>query len=341
MNEGDEVLAAVASHLNEYGIELTVLSGPRGPAQSDSGADAVLELSKGRARARYVAQVKARMTLSAMAHRDPAGPDPVLAVGEHIDNRSAAAFRHAGLQYADASGNAFIQFGDVYVEVRGRRPSSDADVGRMRATGNLFSTRRSQAIMALLAWPELWTAQVRDLAAAAGVSTGQAHDTLVLLEQADFRGRSSPDSRRQTELLDYWTAAYPTGLGPKLALGFYSGNVGTAIKDLHLGHAVYLSGESADGVDIRRPATLTLYVADLDPMLPVVNRWRRDSDVEPNVFVRHKFWTSPREQRERPEPHHLNAPWPLVYADLMAAGDARLAEAAQTWKARFVRSDAM
>lgn len=88
------------------------------------------------------------------------------------------------MQYLDAAGNAWIQFGDVLIDVRGRpRP---VDAPRTPGSGNLFSVGRDQVVMALLAWPHRWEAPQRDVAAAAGVSLGQAHNTLTLLAQAEY-----------------------------------------------------------------------------------------------------------------------------------------------------------
>jgi hypothetical protein len=337
------LLEAVRSRLEEFGITLTVKSGLTDMGAADHGVDALIELSTDHAHARYAAVIKKKMTLTAVAHLHVRSPHPILAIGEHIDSRSAAAFRDAGIQYADAAGNAFIRFSNVAVEVRGRRAPRSLDAvhgdpgfSSTGAVGNMFSTRRSQTIMALLAWPELWSASVRDLATAAGVSTGQAHDTLSMLQNAGFRLSSSVDQRRHGELLDFWTIGYGTGLGPKLALASYSGDVRGSVKKSHPGQAIYLSGESASGIDLVRPATVTIYIADPDPKLPMVNRWRRDPALEPNIFVRRKFWTSPRQHDEVPVVKAHNAPWPLIYADLMATGDARLAEVARTWGAQFV-----
>jgi len=102
---------------------------------------------------------------------------------------------------------------------------------------------------------------------------------------------------------------------------------------------VYLSSESADGVDVARPAALTVYLDTTDPKLPILNRWSRSPDRAPNVFVRRKFWVSPRPHEEDPSIKAQNAPWPLVYADLVATGDARLAEVSRTWRARCARPD--
>jgi hypothetical protein len=274
------------------------------------------------------------MTLSSLAYRRSSTPYPLLVVGDRISRRSAAALRDASIQFVDALGNAFIAFGSALVDVQGRtEPSSQAPsrIVRPHRSTNLFSPGRSQVILALLAWPELARGRVREVANAAGMSVGQAHDALTRLEQAGFLLPTSRRLTRAGELLDYWTAAYPAGLGRRLKIAQYHGDPSRPVSSER---PVYLSSESAEGVDVARPATLTVYLDTPDPNLPILNRWSASPDRVPNVFVRHKFWVSPRPHEEDPASKTQNAPWPLVYADLAATGDARLGEVARTWKAR-------
>src|SRR5665647_419651 len=171
----------------------------------------------------------------------------------------------------------------VLLDVRGRPRPDDLAVPAHKPAGNLFSTARAQVAFALLAWPPLWEATRRDLAHAAGVSLGQAHNALALLSEAGYR--RDPARPGQTELLDLWTAAFPTGLATKLTLAWYRGEIGP-VSDVHSDDPVFVSGESA-AEDLLRPATLTLYVQELDPRLPVVNKWRSDGPA--NIVVRRKF----------------------------------------------------
>jgi hypothetical protein len=297
-------------------------------------------LSRAGVTARYAAEVNVPMTLSSLAGRSHSTPYPRLIVGDHISRRSAAAFRSAGIQFVDARGNAFISFGSVFVDVQGRTASIDQTAGLPGRTSqrptNLFSPGRAQVIFALLAWPELAGGKVREIANAAGRSVGQTHDALQLLEQAGFLVPTSKKLTRTGELLDFWAAAYPSGLGRQLETSQYHGDISRSVRS---DRPFYLSGESAAGIDIPRPATLTIYVDGADQKLPILNRWSRSPDHRPNVFVRHKFWVSPRPDEEDPATTARNAPWPLVYADLMATGDARLGEVARSWRTQSARSD--
>ncbi|WP_433372994.1 type IV toxin-antitoxin system AbiEi family antitoxin [Actinoplanes sp. CA-142083] len=334
----ERLLQPARERLRELGITLEEVS----PApESDRGVDTLVVLSRGGNTAAYSVQVKVPMTLTSVARERSTGPHPLLVVGDRISRRSADAFRDANIQFIDALGNAFIVFGNVYVDVRGRTDSADqADAYSHRSSArqsvNLFSRGRAQVILALLSWPELAGERRREIANAAGTSVGQTHEVLGQLEKAGFLLATSRELDRFDELLDLWTAAYSTGLGPRLAVAQFHGDPGRPIKS---DRAVFLSGETAEGVDIARPATVTVYLDSFDLKLAAANRWSANPDRVRNVSVRHKFWVSPRPAEEDPATKPRNAPWPLVYADLMATGDARLAEVARTWRADHARPE--
>jgi hypothetical protein len=284
-------------------------------------------LRRRRARQRYMVTYLPDMTFTEGSHlARKRFDDPLLVLGDRISERSANSFREAGIQYLDAAGNAYITFDDVLIDIRGRRhTSSGSKTMPFDRPANLFSPRRARVVFALIAWPELSRATVREIAAAAGVSLGLAHDGIELLEKHGYLDSAhSRELHGRRELLDYWTATYPSGLSPTLDLAQFAGDI-EAIRPVNGDQPLYISGESAVR-EVLRPVSLTVYVEQLDPRLPVVNRWRSDGQL--NIAVRRKFWTDPsRDERWSgiPEP----APWPLVYADLMATGESRQREAAQ------------
>ncbi|MGH8827490.1 MAG: type IV toxin-antitoxin system AbiEi family antitoxin [Jiangellaceae bacterium] len=307
------IAEAVSAQLSALGVKVTVDL-------------ETVKLVRGRSAQSYTLICGPTVTLA----RPAVGPDgrPPLVFTTFVAPKTADSFRRAGVQYADTAGNAWVEFGDVLLDVRGR-PRPKQTPRRARATGNLLSTSRAQVVFALLAWPELWHAPQRELAHAAGVSLGQAHNTLALLAEAGYhRNQTNPG---RTDLLDLWAAAYPTGLAQRLTLANYHGKV-DPVRPVP-GAALFVSGESA-AINLLRPASVTVHVDDLDPRLPVVNRWR--SDGEPNIVVRKKFWRAPG-LSEAPAVHQ--APWPLVYADLLASDDPRVRGVAKDWKAQHARAD--
>jgi hypothetical protein len=284
-----------------------------------------VRLARGASKQDYFLIYGPRIGLADIAKVDTSGL-PALVFTTFVSPRTAEALRRVGLQYLDDAGNAWVMFGDVLVDVRGRS-RADREPARRTVVGNLFSAQRAQVVCALLAWPRLWDATRRDVARAAGVSLGQAHNTMTLLAEAGYESAQSRPG--QVPLLDLWAAAFPTGLAAKLTLAVFHGDL-DRIVDLG---AMFVSGEKAVE-DLLRPATLTFYVDELDPRLPIVNRWRTDG--WPNIVIRRKFWHLPADDAS-PEVLAV-APWPLVYADLLASDDPRVRSAATKWKDRHARS---
>lgn len=325
-----DLLTDVVARLADFGVDAEVRTTP---SRSPEVEGVRVRLSRGTSRQEYTLLPRHAATLSdlGVANHNL----PTIATATFLSPRSADSFRRAGVQYVDAVGNAWVEFGDVLIDVRGRRPSQDLGPRPRRTAGNLFSTARAKVAFTLLAWPALWEAPQRELARAAGVSLGQANNALALFRESGFGPGAS--GQRAT-LLDLWTAAFPSGLAQKLALATYRGSV-DSVEKVHAEEAVFVSGEAAAGA-LLRPASLTIYVEQFDPRLPIVNRWR--SDGPPNIVVRRKFWTTPDSEThdyDGPLTGVRNAPWPLVYADLLAGDDPRVRNTAKAWRDRFAGSD--
>ncbi|ROR73464.1 hypothetical protein EDD31_1845 [Bogoriella caseilytica] len=257
-------------------------------------------------------------------------PSQLLLLGPRVTERTAEAFRQLDLNYLDQAGNAFITFGGVHIDVRGKRQSPLAQrtqVARPTRGVNLFSVKRSQVIFAILAWPELLDGPIREIAGTAQVSLGQAQHTLDLLTQfrlLDERKRLGP--HLQDRLLDQWAAAYPAALGSAIKTARFSGEwMGYEASD----RALYLSGEAAVP-ELIRPETAIFYTHGLPTELIRSRRLRRNTE-RPNIFFREQFWRPPQATGE---PGVHTAPWPLIYADLLASGDSRQREVAQALRDR-------
>lgn len=258
------------------------------------------------------------------AHRVP------FVLGSRISAPNAEALRERGINFLDRAGNAYVRFGGVFIDIRGR-VAEDALNHSSRPDGavaNLWSPKRAQVVFALLTWEELVHATLREIAAAAGVSLGQAKHTVDLLESAELlnRGHAWYPHQRNT-LIERWADEYPGGLGRHLAWHSLRGEThdleGSTIP-------VYVSGETASRWIIN-PETVTIYADELPMTLIQQNRWKAETE-RPTVFLRHKFWTAPGDESVGVH----TAPWLLVYADLMATGQGRLREAARELRQEHV-----
>lgn len=256
-------------------------------------------------------------------------PDqPLLILGPRVSERSAEVLRARGTNFLDAAGNAYIDMPGVHIDVRGRRaaPGECTETPRKSYGGNLFTAKRSQVIFVLLTWQDLVNAPARFIAETAGVSVGQAYETMRMLHEAHYVGRHS-HLHRGDELLEGWAQAH--GMIQRRAgrTVYFSGDP-TRIMAPE-GGVVQVSGEAALP-EYLRPETATVYAAPITSKLAVVNRWR--TDYTPNIFVRKRFWQEP-DRDQTPGPGTVGVvPPALVYADLIASGDARQLEVARHLK---------
>jgi hypothetical protein len=324
VNAARQLPAALLTGLAELGLEARVHPGLAREGRAE------LTVSRAAASQRFAVFWGRGLRIGDLVHM-PRDDRPQFVFTDYVPDATGAAFRRAGVRYLDEAGNAWISFSSVLVDVRGRRRVGSAERSPT-SRGNLFSPGSAQVIFVLLAWPVLWQATRRDVAYAAGVSLGKAHDVLAILNKGGF----GPDAmqRSDEELLDLWAAAYPTGLARSLLLGSFHG-AADKVRSVDSGDRLYVSGEVAAG-DLLRPATLDVYVAELEPRLALVNRWRKDGP--PNITVRRSFWQEPRGVRASGDGPVAAAPWPLVYADLLASTDPRVRAAAGDWKERHARS---
>lgn len=321
----DDILTQFRDRMAELNLQAEV-SPSR--ALTPGMATATLQLTRGSSQRTYRLLAGPAVRLTDLAKDPSEGADRFVYTG-YTSPRTAEALRRARIQHLDEAGNGWIEFGDVLIDVRGRRPSGPLPSPARAGSANMFSAARAQVILALLAWPQLWQASRRDLARAAGVSLGQAQSALRLIQDAGYGPH--PTTAQQTDLLSLWSASYPTGLAKRLALAAYRGDL-KPLTSLPGQAPMYLSGENAVG-DVLRPATLTLYLPHLDPQLAIAQRWRTDGP--PNIVVRRQFWTAPDDKDTPMQTRKPRiAPWPLVYADLLSSDDPRVRNAAPEWRKR-------
>ncbi len=322
-----ELAQQLYRHLDAWGIELRSAK-PLGTYEDYEFG--TVELFRGRQHERMTAVRLPEMTLSSLARAMPRGfrqESSLIAFGSRITPRAAEAMRTRGVNFLDQAGNAYIRFGEVLIDVRGRSAPRSSDVRATRGPRRtLFTPRRAQVIFSLLVWPELVECSMQDIAYYSRSSAGQVHDTIrMLIDRGFMVSRRDRTLRRKDVLTDLWTAEYASGLGAPSNERRFRGNVEhlTMVENA----VGYVSGEAALP-DIRHQ-TLTLYTPEFDARLVGANRWRRAED-DANVFVRPQFWINPdRPAEDIPLGSVLRAPELLIYADLMASGEARQVETAK------------
>lgn len=313
------ILSLALSRLNEMGLATDVL---------DSSADhPVLRL-------RWPGgdlSLHARISLKVAANAFPPLPAeayPTVLIAPYVNPSVADALRKQGVFYVDTAGNVFLRRNGLFADVRGRpRP---AEPIHRTSTARAFKNTGLRIIFVLLCRPQAADSSYRDIAQLSGTSVGTVHGVLNDLQKLGFLSVDDGDRRlrRQAELFRRWVDAYITDLGPRLTIGTFVTPDATwwqhSTEEVEASDGQW-GGEVAAHLlgSTLIPGRVTVYAPQVPKSLALRHRFQRASEEDATVEIRERFWffLSPK-----PSP---TVPTPLVYADLLATGDPRAAEAAR------------
>lgn len=252
-----------------------------------------------------------------------------LLVTTYITPPIADRLTELGQQFADAAGNVYLDAPGMLVLITGRKPEKKIVAER---PGRTFTTTGLKTLFALICNPELAAAPYRQIAAAADVALGALPAVMVGLEQAGHLHVMGNKRRliATRRLLDEWNLAYARILRPKQLLRTLIAPAFETWRtwDLQADQAQW-GGEPAAALltDYLKPGVLTIYADKVPARLMVEQRMTtaRVNDEHHLVEVRKPFWGKAVLTAERTD----TVPPVLVYADLLATGDARCIEAGQ------------
>lgn len=168
----------------------------------------------------------------------------------------------------------------------------------------------------------------RDIAAAAGVSLGSVHATMVDLSERGYLVESGCRRmlRKRSSLVDWWARGYADLMKRKSLLSrftFLAPQVRSQWQEINLSDSLTWGGESAAalmGYPIQ-PGRWDIYTADNANALILTGRMIPNPSGE--IYVYKKFWNT------------SGIPLMVVYADLLSADDARCREVAQLIKTKL------
>lgn len=253
---------------------------------------------------------------------------PALLLTDYVTPQTAKLLRDAGIAFADTVGNAYLEFAGNIIYVTGntpeQRPRAEKVVRAFQATG-------LRVVFALLCAPELVARSTRELAAMLEVANGTVARVLEDLAHLGFMtitGRRNRRLHNLKGLLERWVMMYPVHLRPTLLRRRLTADApdwwqNESFAPLH----VVLGGEPAADrlTHYLKPGTITLYArGEPRPLNEMVARHRLRTDPNGEVEVLETFWPA-----EIAADQPGLAPTPLIYADLLAAGDARCIETAK------------
>jgi hypothetical protein len=201
-------------------------------------------------------------------------------------------------------------------------------------TGRAFQPTGLQVLFALLSNPQAVNKPYRELAAMAGVAHGTVGWVIPDLQNLgyvrDLKGKRGTRRLFDGErLFRQWVDAYVRVLRPRTLIGRFYVPALEGWKDWPLAEFRALwGGEPAAAIltNYLRPGELTIYAEKLPAVLAAKHKFLTEPAPGHTaiVDVRRHFWNFPA---DAVHPHLV--PAILVYADLLATGDARCIETAK------------
>jgi hypothetical protein len=319
-----ELLGVALGHLHDAGLSTR----PNAGSRLLHDADLVVIGPSGEHR--YTVQVRSAVTRESAAVADVPKGRSVLVVAPYVSDAVADLWRTRGIDYVDAAGNILVRWGSTLIDIRGRRRTGTRSGPQPRRA---FQPRGVQVCFVLLCRPDLVGAPMRTIAAASGASLGAVKHVIDDLVDAGYvsGGRSGRRLVRSHDLFGRWVEAYAVTLSPRLWLADFSASdpywwvtAGDAVRAA----SAQFGGETAAHLldPHLQTSQAVLYARRIPQDLAVAYRWRKDEGAT-NVEIRRRFWSDEIGG-------DVVVPTPLIYADLMAAGDARLREAATRLRER-------
>jgi hypothetical protein len=264
---------------------------------------------------------------------------PLLLMAPYIPRPTGERLAEAGVNFVDRHGNIHLTLGDDHhVLILGRRPRTAEPTARRPGPALVQLYFLLLAESAAVEWP------VRRLADEAGIGKTAAADALRRLVRLGVLARDQKGMHGlvdQRRLQDDFLRAYADVLRPHLEIGrfrapeqdpdaFLRQLAGTAVKE-HLNWAI-TGGPAAFALDrFYRGADVVVFIEGFTRTVQRELRFVPDRKGPITVlrpFGRHWVW---KVIADLPVTH----PW-LVYAELIAGGDSRAADAAEQIRQRFL-----
>jgi hypothetical protein len=323
-NAEHHLLDTVGVAAKQFGVDLDVLQ--LEPQLGPTRADALVRVRHGGQEIRYAAEVKLGLrpaTIGAVINQLEHLGQPALLVTDYLTPTLADVLKERNIAFLDAAGNAYLNHPPLFVWVKGEKPTQTLPTASV--TTRTFNPSGLQVLFPLLCNPNWTNHPYREIAKLAGVAHGTVGWVLAELPKLGFMAEVGGKRRllQPERLLQQWVEAYARTLRPKLLLGRFHTDTLDWHRTIDPGkYGFLLGGEPAAArlTDHLRPGTVTLYGPKLEPRLLLDQRLR--ADPKGNVEILRRFWKFDNE-----EP--LIVPLPLVYADLLAIGDARCLETAK------------
>jgi hypothetical protein len=316
-------------------IQHKVLDDPYGP-------DATIRITWQDMEWHFVAEVKKNLTrgmLGGAIQQLRKYPKKAILITAYVTPQMADLLKEMEIPFVDTVGNAYINEPPLLIFLKGNKP---VDKYREKPTARTFQPTGLQLVFALLCNPGLENAPFRAIAKTADVALGTVGWVIRDLKELGHlidMGKRGRRLIRKKDLLNRWVTAYPDQLRPKKLLGRYRATDLDWWKNADLGaFQAYWGGEIAANILTKylKPQIVTIYTREPLGELFLKNRIKKDHNGD--IEILEAFWKFEYKWQQSKLVHPI-----LIYADLLATGDARNIETAEIIYerelTRFIRED--
>ena len=302
---------------------------PRTALNRIIGPDTVLRIAFQDAEWHFVVEVKKRLTRATIGiavqqlrkyqHKG-------LLVTRYVTPPIADLLKEMDIPFIDTVGNVYINEPPLYIFIKGNKPPDPYHPGAPPT--RLFRPAGLKVVFALLCNPGLENAPLREIARVATVALGTVELVIGNLKQQGYliiMGKRGRHLTRKHNLLERWITAYPEQLRPKLIIGRYKAVDYDWWEHAELNHfKAYWGGEIAAAILTKylKPQIATIYTGQ--PLGKLLLKNRIKNDPNGNIEILKVFWKFEYLWQHNNLVHPI-----LIYADLLATGDARNIETAR------------
>jgi hypothetical protein len=311
--------------------------------------DAILNLKTEGFKKQFAAEIKERLNAPALGpiiHQLKQYHPKGILVTDYVNPNMAEKLKEEKIPFIDTAGNVYLNEPPIFVYVKGNRPDEKRRKIRLK---RVFQPTGLKILFALLCKPHLVNAPYREIAEEANVALGTVGWVFTDLRNMGFLMDMGKHGRRfadKKKLLDAWVIMYPERLRPKIILGRYAGPTPNWYKNTNLYRYDGLWGGEVGAeklTNFLRPEIITIYIQTEDKETILdnkINKFLIDNklrkDPKGNIELLKIFWGFKRENLDTVPPL-------LIYADLLATGDARNLETAnmifENELTRFIKQD--
>lgn len=330
------ILDAAMTALRNQGLEAEVTARDVPLRTPYTRADALARIGVDGRTVEYLIEAKRRLTpamlgavLAQLEQLKTQDNRPQVLVTDYVTPPLAERLKETQTQFADTLGNAYLRLPGMLVWVTGNKPKEAVTADRVPRA---FQPTGIKLLFGLICLPELAAAPYRKITDKTKTALGTINWVMRDLREMGYLAAVKRNRRLNAtkRMLDEWALAYARTLRPKLLVGRYDAPTFQDWQQWHPEkYGALWGGEPAGALLTQhlRPGILTIYAKQIPgrmvldhKLAAAANRQTENGLVE----FRNKFWEFDAPAREQ-----NIVPPALVYADLLATGDARCRETAK------------